>query len=99
MVTWLSPSGMMRPRRKLTAKSGIRAFKVDVMIFHKLRHLVKMLDEYGQISVLVNNAGVTDTKCFTKCLKHNLTINNNLKSCFNASRAFILQCESIVLEK
>ena len=50
-----------------------------------------MLDEYGQISVLVNNAGVTDDKMLHKMseTQFDQVINNNLKSCFNASRAFI----------
>lgn len=78
--------------KNLHQESGIRALKVDVSNFSQVvAFSEKMLHEFGEISVLVNNAGVTDDKMLHKMseTQFDQVISNNLKSCFNTSRAFI----------
>lgn len=73
-------------------ETGIKTFKVDVSDFAQVQAFSeRILNDYGQIHVLVNNAGVTDDKMLHKMSESQFdrVISNNLKSCFNASRAFI----------
>lgn len=73
-------------------QTNARAFKVDVADFDACQQaIVKIEEELGTVSVLVNNAGITRDGVLHKMLPENWhdVIETNLTSCFNMSRAVI----------
>ena len=75
-------------------KQGITVniFKADVSQKEEAEDLIKyVLNKYGKIDVLINNAGVSQTKLFTEISDEDWQdmINNNLNSAFYCTRATV----------
>lgn len=72
-------------------KSGytVDIFKADVSKKEEANRLIQFaLDKYGKIDVLINNAGISQTKLFTDITDEdwNNMMNNNLNSVFYCTR-------------
>ena len=75
-------------------KQGITVdtFKADVSQKEEAEDLIKyVLNKYGKIDVLINNAGVSQTKLFTEISDEDWQdmINNNLNSAFYCTRVTV----------
>jgi len=65
--------------------SGIDIFKADVSKRNEVRQMIDYtLNKYGKIDILINNAGIAETKMFTDVTDEdwNTIINTNLYSAF-----------------
>ena len=78
---------------ELTAKGGTaRGFKSDAAKFDDAENLVKsVLEAFGTIDVVVNNAGITDDTLLMRMSEEqwDRVVNVNLKSCFNLTKAVL----------
>ncbi|MBT3915635.1 MAG: acetoacetyl-CoA reductase [Rhodospirillaceae bacterium] len=77
---------------KFTAETGIEARQWDVADFDACREGVAQIEaEFGPVSVLINNAGITRDGTAHKMSEDNwqAVIDTNLGSCFNMCRAVI----------
>jgi len=77
---------------KFTAETGIKAMQWDVADFDACREGVAQVEaEFGPVSVLINNAGITRDGTAHKMSEDNwqAVIDTNLGSCFNMCRAVI----------
>ena len=75
-----------------TAETAIKTCKCDVSDFEACKTgIAKVEEEVGQVSVLVNNAGITRDGTAHKMTQDNwqAVIDTNLGSCFNMCRAVI----------
>lgn len=71
---------------KETGSELIKFLKADVSSFQEADVSVKkVLDEYGKVDVLVNNAGITKDNLILRLTEEDwdAVIDTNLKSCFN----------------
>jgi 3-oxoacyl-[acyl-carrier protein] reductase len=71
-----------------------RAFQCDVADTDAMREMVKsVVQEFGQINALVNNAGITRDSAFARLRREQWdeVISTNLGSVFNATQPLILQ--------
>lgn len=78
--------------KQCEADTGATAFKLDVTDFNACETVCKQIeDTMGPVSVLVNNAGVTDDGVLHKMSEATWSkvIATNLSSCFNMCRAVI----------
>ena len=69
--------------------SKVKAFKSDASVFKDADELVKsVLQDFGRIDVLVNNAGITRDNLLLRMSEEQWdeVIDNNLKSVFNLTR-------------
>lgn len=67
----------------------IDIYKADVSDKNQIRQMVKyVLDKYGKIDILINNAGISQTKIFTDITDEDWenVINTNLSSVFYTTR-------------
>ena len=76
---------------KNLSESGIKAkgYQSDAAIFNDAEALVKqILQDFGKIDVLVNNAGITRDNLLLRMTEQQWdeVMNNNLKSVFNLTR-------------
>ena len=77
---------------KAEAKTKAEVYKVDVSDFTKCEKTVAKIEkDLGEISVLVNNAGITRDGMLHKMPEENWhdVIETNLTSCYNMSRSVI----------
>ena len=78
---------------ELTAKGGTaRGFRSDAAKFDDAENLVKsVLEAFGTIDVVVNNAGITDDTLLMRMSEDqwDKVIDVNLKSCFNLTKAVL----------
>ena len=68
-----------------TENPEIEIFKADVSNREEVKKLVEYtMNKYGKIDILINNAGISESKLFTEITDEdwNKTINNNLYSAF-----------------
>jgi 3-oxoacyl-[acyl-carrier protein] reductase len=68
------------------------AFQADVSDFHQAKELVKFtIDTFGDLHILVNNAGITKDTLIMKMTEEDWDIvqDTNLKSTFNCSKAAV----------
>ena len=79
--------------KELTKNVGVaRGFKSDASKFDDAENLVKeVLEAFGTIDVVVNNAGITDDTLMMRMSEEqwDRVINVNLKSCFNLTKAVL----------
>lgn len=78
--------------QKFRDETGCAAVKFDVSNFEQCDAAVKNIEsEFGEIQVLVNNAGITKDGVLHKMSSENwhAVIETNLTSCFNMCRAVI----------
>jgi len=78
--------------RTFTAETGIPAIKWDIGDFAATEAAIKaIVDEYGPIDIVINNAGITRDATLHKMSPEmwNDVIRTNLSSCFNTSRVVI----------
>jgi 3-oxoacyl-[acyl-carrier protein] reductase len=73
-------------------KNGVKglALQADATDFAKAEEVItKIVDEWGSLDVLVNNAGITQDNLILRMTEENwdAVINTNLKSIFNYSKA------------
>ena len=77
--------------KTLTANGGTaKGFKSDASKMEDAENLVKeVLEAYGGIDIVVNNAGITDDTLLMRMSEDqwDRVINVNLKSCFNLTKA------------
>ncbi|MDR0978342.1 MAG: 3-oxoacyl-ACP reductase FabG [Lachnospiraceae bacterium] len=69
---------------------SIEIYKADVSKTEEIKQMVEyVLNKYKNIDVLINNAGISDTKLFTDITEEDWDkmINTNLKSAFFASQS------------
>lgn len=74
------------------AKSKIELFKADVSDIEEVKKLVKfVINKFGRIDALINNAGISQFKVFTDITDTdwNEMIKNNLSSVFYMSREVV----------
>lgn len=79
---------------KFKAETGCGAVKCDVSDHGQCQKVIENIEaEYGEIGVLVNNAGITKDGVLHKMPieKWDAVIQTNLTSCFNMCRAVILK--------
>ena len=72
--------------KKFSEKNGIDAVKFDVGNYNECLKAIKGIEnKYGQISILINNAGITRDAALHKMTlqQWNDVINTNLNSAFN----------------
>lgn len=72
-------------RSLLNESENIHIYKADVSKRNEVKEMVNyILNEFGKIDVLINNAGISDNKLFTDITDEdwNYVINNNLYSAF-----------------
>lgn len=65
--------------------SNIEKYKADVSKRQEVQEMIKyIIEKYGKIDILINNAGISSTNLFTDVTDEewNLIINNNLYSAF-----------------
>ncbi|MEJ6617062.1 MAG: 3-oxoacyl-[acyl-carrier-protein] reductase [Crocinitomicaceae bacterium] len=76
---------------ELSAKGGVaKGFKSDASKYDDAQELVnKVVEEFGQIDVLVNNAGITRDNLLMRMSEEQWddVMNTNLKSAFNLTKA------------
>ncbi len=80
--------------QKFRDETGCDALKLDVADFDQCHAVIEKIEaDYGEISVLVNNAGITRDGVLHKMSQENWhdVIQTNLTSCFNMCRAVILK--------
>jgi len=79
--------------KSLTAEGGqARGFKSDASKMADAEHLVKeVLEAYGGIDIVVNNAGITDDTLLMRMSEDqwDSVMNVNLKSCFNLTKSVL----------
>ncbi len=78
--------------KKCESETGAKAFKCDVSDFAACHTVCEDIEKnYGPVSVLVNNAGITKDGMLHKMTEDNwhAVIETNLTSCFNMCRAVI----------
>lgn len=79
--------------KELTKNVGVaRGFKSDASKFDDAENLVKeVLEAFGTIDVVVNNAGITDDTLLMRMSEEqwDRVIDVNLKSCFNLTKAVL----------
>jgi 3-oxoacyl-[acyl-carrier protein] reductase len=79
--------------KSLTAGGGqARGFKSDASKMEDAENLVKeVLEAYGGIDIVVNNAGITDDTLLMRMSEDqwDRVINVNLKSCFNLTKSVL----------
>ncbi|MBT5147606.1 MAG: SDR family NAD(P)-dependent oxidoreductase, partial [Flavobacteriales bacterium] len=79
--------------KELTADGGMaKGFKSDASKMADAESLVKeVLEAYGTIDIVVNNAGITDDTLLMRMSEDqwDRVINVNLKSCFNLTKAVL----------
>ena len=79
--------------KSLTAEGGqARGFKSDASKMEDAENLVKeVLEEYGGIDIVVNNAGITDDTLLMRMSEDqwDSVMNVNLKSCFNLTKSVL----------
>ncbi len=86
-------NGNEEAARQCEEQIGAKTFRVDVTDFEKCQAVCKQIEaEIGQITVLVNNAGVTKDGVLHKMEKSmwDYVLDTNLTSCFNMCRAVII---------
>ncbi|MBM72529.1 MAG: 3-oxoacyl-[acyl-carrier-protein] reductase [Crocinitomicaceae bacterium] len=88
-----SPEEAKAVEEELTAKGGTaRGFWSDAAKFDDAENLVKsVLQAFGTIDVLVNNAGITDDTLLMRMSEDqwDRVVDVNLKSCFNLTKAVL----------
>ena len=79
--------------KSLTARGGqARGFKSDASKMEDAENLVKeVLETYGGIDIVVNNAGITDDTLLMRMSEDqwDRVMNVNLKSCFNLTKSVL----------
>ena len=78
--------------RAFSERTGIPTYKFDVSDFDACKTNIETIErEIGQVSVLVNNAGITRDKTMHRMTPESwqIVLNTNLGSCFNLSRCVI----------
>ncbi len=78
--------------KKFTEETGIQAYKFDVSSFDQCaKSVAKIVKDFGHISVLVNNAGITRDAPLHKMTfdQWQEVIDTNLNSCFNMCHAVV----------
>ncbi len=79
--------------KSLTAEGGqARGFKSDASKMEDAENLVKeVLEAYGGIDIVVNNAGITDDTLLMRMSEDqwDSVMNVNLKSCFNLTKSVL----------
>ncbi len=88
-----------REARRLCRELHCGAVQADISDFGSARRAVRqVLDEYGKIDVLVNNAGIAQIKLFTDITPEDWSrvISVNLTGCFNMTQA---AAESMISRK
>lgn len=81
------PSGLLV---ELEALGTVRAYESDASSFNAAHEVVKqVVDEFGRVDVLVNNAGILDDGLLLRMSEESWdkVINGNLKSAFNFTHA------------
>ncbi len=79
-----------REARRICRELHCGAVQADISDFGSARRAVRqVLDEYGKIDVLVNNAGISQIKLFTDITPEDWSrvISVNLTGCFNMTQA------------
>ncbi len=88
-----------REARRICRELHCGAVQADISDFGSARRAVRqVLDEYGKIDVLVNNAGISQIKLFTDITPEDWSrvISVNLTGCFNMTQA---AAESMISRK
>ncbi len=79
--------------KELTENGGLaKGFKSDASKFNDAENLVKeILEAFGTIDVVVNNAGITDDTLLMRMSEEqwDRVVDVNLKSCFNLTKAVL----------
>jgi len=84
--------GNSQAAQAFTERTGIPAMRFDVSDFDATKDaLEKITGDYGNIGILVNNAGITRDGTMHRMTfeQWNAVIQTNLSSCFNTCRAVI----------
>ena len=79
----------VKQAQKFTRETNIKSIKWDVSKFYECEVVIKnIIDEYGTISILVNNAGITRDSTIKKMSVEQWqdVINVNLNSVFNMTK-------------
>ncbi len=92
--TYLSSEEKAKELENLLKKEGInaKAYKSDASDFHQAQELVnQVLEDFGKIDVLVNNAGITKDNLLLRMSEEDFdkVIRVNLKSVFNLTKAVV----------
>lgn len=77
---------------QLTGQESARFYQVDVSKTDQVDNAVKqVLEAYGTVDVLVNNAGITRDQLLLKMSEEDwdIVMDVNLKSCYNTCRALV----------
>ncbi len=80
--------------KRFHEETGCNTMKLNVADFDRCHEVVERIEkDFGEIGVLVNNAGITRDGVLHKMSKENWdeVIQTNLTSCFNMCRAVILK--------
>jgi 3-oxoacyl-[acyl-carrier protein] reductase len=78
--------------RQLTGQENAQFFSVDVSKTASVDEAIKkVLEIYGQVDILINNAGVTADQLLMKMSEEDWdrVIDTNLKSCYNTCHALV----------
>jgi 3-oxoacyl-[acyl-carrier protein] reductase len=82
--------------KELKSKNcNVEIFKADVSKKEQVEEMVDyMLEKFGKIDVLINNAGISQIKLFTEILEQdwNKIINTNLNSVFFMTQSVLNKC-------
>lgn len=77
--------------KKLSEETGAVLLKADVSKAEEVKKMKQIIDGYGKISVLINNAGIAEQKLFTDIseIDWDRMFNVNIKGIFFVTKEFI----------
>ena len=76
---------------KIAAETGAIPVKADVSVSDEVKRMKEIVSGYGKLDVIINNAGISQTKLFTDITESDWDImfDVNVKGMYNVTHAFI----------